>query len=544
MHNRTLILTTLCHLTLLPTCLAQLQDKDRSAPTPHELIKAGKPEEAIELMKQDRKWIYRSDQNQCTPLHVAARMNQLKTVQWLLDNDADVYARAYNQLTALDFAREPEIAALILKAKPELEPDRARWHSKTPLQGAAENYADENDAKAKEKWLKITRLIRDAGAVYDLQSAIYLDDLDEVRKVIAVDPELIHQHRPDLPLRIAAAYGRLEICQELLKIEDVDVNDVEHGSGYPIIYEALAHPKVVKLLIDRGADLESRITYRGGRTGIWIVHDDAPLLHHAADESVPETVKLLLDHGADPFIEIFDTFSDSKRPQTALDVAAIFGKVDNLLEIVRHSTFADAPKEKRQPLIDRCLVHGTVAFQDEPVDHVQLYKGLLAAGANPNAVYDERTAIQEAAANFDLEVSKEEDPDDRTKARNESLRNGIKLLREAGAKLDLFTAVSLKDEEAVREILKVNPKEASLIGPDGIPAIHMAIKWNDAKILSLILAAGCDVNLRTKSQNYGGLETTPETPLDWAQIRGSEEILEILNKYHAATSSELDNKQP
>ena len=482
-------------------------------------------------MRRDKNLIRQADKYRNLPLHVAASHNNLKVVEWLLENGVDINAESYTDTTALHLAREPEIVASLLKRKPKLE---SRRYDGTPLQLAAKEYADESEEPAKQKWLKIIDLLRAAGANYDLIAAIYLDDLQHVRRTLAVAPEDAHKHRPQLLLRIAARHGRLDICKEFLNIPNIDVSDLAHGNGAPIIVDALPHPAIVRLFIEHGADIESRISLHNVQ-GPEIIHKSAPLLHYAACGGIPDTVKLLLDQRADPFAEIFDTYGHSKEPQTALDVAAVLGQVDNLLAIVRHPKFRDAEKAKRQTLIDRCLVNGSIAFQDDPVDHVSLYKGLLEAGANPNAIYNNRTAIQEAAGNLDAD-----DPEDeRSVRKNKSIRNGIKILREAGAKVDLFSAAALGDEATVREILRHSPKEASMIGPDGVPAIHMAVKMNYPRIVSLLLEAGCDVNLRNQSETTGGRGTTP---IDWADFWGCDEIMELLKKAKGVSSTELRDK--
>jgi uncharacterized protein len=468
-----------------------------------------------------------------TPLHDAARFGPAKLVQWLVEHDADINAQAHNQLTALDLASDPEVVAALLKGRPNVEPHRSYG---TPLQRVAEKYASERRAAEKRKWLKIVEQLKAAGATYDLVTAVYLDDLPHVRKLLAADSEVIHDHCQRSPLRIAASYGRLEIFKELLSASQIDVDDIEQGGGYPIIIEVLPFPEMVRLLMDHGADFESTISWRGSRSGAWVIHDEAPLLHYAADRGVPETIKLLLDEGADPFEEIFDTIrEENEKPQTALDVAAIMGRVDNLLAIINHPAFRDAEFGKRQILLNRCLIMGTIAFQTGSVDHVKLYKGLLEAGASPSAIYGDRSAIQAAAAELDLQTF------ERAKKKNESLRNGIAILRAAGAKLDLFSAAALGEEATVREILKENPAEASMIGPDGVPAIHMAVKMNQPKIIAQLLAAGCDVNLRNQSENIGGLGTTP---LDWAHLWGTTEILDLLEKHKAVSSSDLNDEDP
>src|SRR5207249_3435227 len=105
--------------------------------------------------------------------------------------------------------------------------------------------------------------------------------------ILVKSPALADDFQGESPLRVAASRGHFEICKYLLDNFRVDVNDFKRGNGYPIIKEALAYPKIVRLLIEHGADLKTRITWRGGRTGIWIRGDGDTTLHYEADTSVP-----------------------------------------------------------------------------------------------------------------------------------------------------------------------------------------------------------------------------------------------------------------
>jgi ankyrin repeat protein len=82
--------------------------------------------------------------------------------------------------------------------------------------------------------------------------------------------------------------------------EKADPNAFEEGGGFPIMVDAVKHPEVVKLLIEHGANLRRRITWHGGRTGIWIIEGEASALHYAVQEGNLESVKLLIAAGLDP----------------------------------------------------------------------------------------------------------------------------------------------------------------------------------------------------------------------------------------------------
>ena len=324
--------------------------------TPHQLLWNGFADAAIEMMSKDFAWIGKVDENDCTPLHHAARFGPARAVQWLLDHDADVNAVAYNGFTPLHLAGDPEIVRLILTKKPDLT-IHCRIRGQTPVQRAADELAAARSDVDRAKWRRIVEEYRNAGAEYDAITAIHLDDLARVKAVLKQSPELADNFEGQSLLRTAARLGRLSICEYLIKEFRVNVNDFKRGVGYPIIKEAVRYPRIVKLLVDHGADLKTRITWRGGRTGIWIIGDDATVLHYAAEDGTPETIKLLLDSGVDPFAAAHDMVDPDKR-QVALEVAAIFGKADNAEAIVKHPKFASTPMKIRQPILDRCLCLG------------------------------------------------------------------------------------------------------------------------------------------------------------------------------------------
>ena len=266
------------------------------------------------------------------------------------------------------------------------------------------------------------------------------------------------------PLRTAAALGRLEICRYLIDEHHVDVDGVKWGAGFPIINEALAHPRVVELLIKRGADLKTRITLYGIRTGIWIIGDDATPLHYAAAHGVPESISLLIDNGVDIFATAHDSFDRTKK-QTALEVAAHFGKGDNTSAIVNHPNFDRVDRQLRQRLLDKSLgIGASTSWITDTEQRPKLIKALLDKGANPNAADKGITAMRSAARRIRPNSEKE----------NTLTRQMIALLRQHGATVDMFSAVAIGDEEDVRRLLKVDPKAANSRGPDDYPARCMS----------------------------------------------------------------------
>jgi Ankyrin repeats (3 copies) len=158
---------------------------DPKLKTPHAYLENGCPTQALSIMEADPTWVKKTDRNRQTPLHIAARYGHLDVIRWLLANGADVNARAYNNFTALHFAREPEVVKILLAHQSDVN---ASSVGRTRLQEAAEYYARCEEIPVSraelDKALAVTRLLIDAGADYDIRSACLLGDIKRIRHLL------------------------------------------------------------------------------------------------------------------------------------------------------------------------------------------------------------------------------------------------------------------------------------------------------------------------------------------------------------------------
>jgi ankyrin repeat protein len=272
-------------------------------------------------------------------LRNAVRDGNVMLVKSLLESGADANATYENGLTPIYFAYKPEIVDLLISHGAKLNiRDRAILQS--PIEEAAEQcyrFADNRDT-----WRIIVAKMRDAGAEYTIDTAIYLNDVPFVEKRLAADASWVNKRRGTqrVPLRLAAGTGRVEICKLLLE-HGADPNAFEEFAGYPIMVDAVKHPAVVKLLIEHHANLTRRITWRGGRSGLWIIGDEASALHYAAQEGSLESVKLLIAAGLDPN-------AADDRGQTPLHIAIMFSVMKPKLDAgLRHlNGLGDGPQKE------------------------------------------------------------------------------------------------------------------------------------------------------------------------------------------------------
>ena len=232
-------------------------------------------------------------QSPARSLRDAVQNGDFDQVKKLLDEGADVNATAENKLTPIYFASDPRIVDLLLAHKPELN-IRDSASVQTPLESAAERFY--RDPKKAEAWRTIVQKLRVAGAEYTIDTAIYMNDVAHVQQQLEKDDSWVNK-RPGAPLRIAVRTGREQICKLLLK-HKADTDDFGRN-GWPIMVDAINHPAVVRLLIDAGANLRHRITWLGGRSGCWIIGDEATALHFAAEEGNVESCRLLVKAGLD-----------------------------------------------------------------------------------------------------------------------------------------------------------------------------------------------------------------------------------------------------
>lgn len=280
-----------------------------------------------------------------TPLHLAVRENRTDLVEFLLKCGADINATAGANSTALHYATDEQIIKLLLARKPNLEVNGNAYE--TPLENAAnsfylyENVDDKFKQERARRHMKV-RLLLEAGAYYDIRSAIYLNDMNRVKAIIQKEPDRVNDIRPELPenrrgaigtpLRIAARTGRFDICKVLLAAK-ADPNDFEYYAGKPIMCSCMKYPKIVKLLIESGADLKKPINSEW--MGRIVIGQNATALHYAvADLGTVETLELLLKHGV--AIDAQDSGG-----QSALHLATGLGNVELAKYLVRKGARVD-----------------------------------------------------------------------------------------------------------------------------------------------------------------------------------------------------------
>jgi ankyrin repeat protein len=279
----------------------------------------------------------------------------------------------------------------------------------------------------------------------------------------------------------AARAGDERAVKSLLMQKDVEAFvDHQNGDGLTALLRAASrgHRKVVKLLLDKGADPNLLTTW--GTTA----------LIRAAGEGHTEVLKLLLDFGADPNLK------DSHG--TALAYAAGRGCTEAVELLLDRG--ADANLENRSGW--------TALMWAARFGHMEIVKLLLANGADVNF----QSGLNDTALIWAASVG-------HTEAVKLLLDNGADPnLRNAVGMTALMQAARYGHTEAVKLLLDKGAEDYLQDGRGWTTLIY-AVNGGYTKAVKLLLDNGADPNQQTRSGT---------TALKWAVNCGYQQIAGLL----------------
>jgi len=282
-----------------------------------------------------------------TALAWAVYHNDSEIVNLLINSGADVNASSDYGVTPLHLACEnqnPDVLRKLLKAG--ADPNRSKLTGETPLMacantgsvsgveellahGADVNAKENNEGQtalmwaAAEKNSKIVRMLVAKGADVHARSEILMEPepfiikIDEYNSTFAANyPDGVRFPRTSgggTALLFAAQQGDLESVEALIEAgADVNTEHQEYGSVL-IVSIASGHEDLAIFLLEKGANPNVKDAW--GITPLhYALHEGLHLIHNYRPTSsdrfgwkrknMPNVVKVLLDHGANPDAQI------------------------------------------------------------------------------------------------------------------------------------------------------------------------------------------------------------------------------------------------
>jgi ankyrin repeat protein len=349
------------------------------------------------------------------------------------------------------------------------------------------------------KFRAVTKVLLDAGASYSILAATYLNDPDRVGVILKDDPK----QALNKTLLLEASEGGYTAIVKLLLDHKADPNATTVIGNDPVLYLALEHPDVVRLLIKAGAD--PKVSTEEFIKEAWGIRDKMTLLHHAAKKGLVETAKLLLEGGADI------NSRASKYEMTPLEIAAECGHPE-MVELLL--------KNKASVKDDDGLQILEAAFRDISLSRLATFRSIITLLSEAGVPLNLHAVVVLGDVNRVRKLLKDQ-PD---------LAETIFC-----RKTPLYWAVDLNELEMVATLLDVGVPiesetiQSSSLGGPGLPgvgrmgghstALHLATCKDKEKIAKLLIDRKADVNARDE---YGA------TPLHKAANTNAPKVAKLL----------------
>ena len=221
------------------------------------------------LIQQDTRLVnIQSKEIKSTPLHFAAHRGYLNIVTLLLDAGADVNAKEgnYSQSTPLHWAATGghlEVVKLLVEHGAKLDL-RDNWNNLTPIGWAMMLRHDHGDCPMGNEHQAIREYLLERGASLDIFGAIALKDRERVNLSIDNSSEVLNQ-------RLGFALNELQPLHYAIQEDKTEI---------------------AKLLIERGADLQSKSYFGVTPLCMAIQQSDREIIQLLRDLHVPQDLEL------------------------------------------------------------------------------------------------------------------------------------------------------------------------------------------------------------------------------------------------------------
>jgi ankyrin repeat protein len=297
----------------------------------------------------------------------AAAHGRVSVLEELLDQDPSlVNAPGGDGERPLHFASNPEVAELLVARGGDLE-IRDVDHESTPIQYQISNP-------------DVLKVLLKHGAKGDIFTAVAVDDLDLLDRILKADPD-----------SASAMVGRAPF----ITVQSTGGHIYVYKLGSGMTPQQLAVERGSKEIIDRldaASDPKRRFlaaAWSGNRSKVNAILQEHPdlvgsgrqeishVVAWAAQAGRTEAVKILLEAGLDPLAEGMDS-------GTALHVAAWFGWPEVVTLLVGQVPIELGDRNHDSPPLGWAL-HGSQHCRNPKGDYVAVVKTLIAAGADPNS---------------------------------------------------------------------------------------------------------------------------------------------------------------
>ncbi len=338
---------------LLSARLPHLPGRPGSASAETDILqtaRAGNVEATRKLLEADRKLAGQTNSLGQTPLLLAAMARRTNIVELLIkygaswDAESAVFAGRADALHEILRQRPSAVATKsadggslmhIAVNNGEIEIVKMLLTANCDLRVVDQAGLSPLGRALTRKRMDVAEMLRQHGATENLFDAVCSGDFKTASALLEQDESMVSatNNAGICPTELAASLGHSDILKLLLdKGASVDVLDV-HNKMTLLHLAALANKtNTVRLLIQRGADLEARDRY--GFTA----------LHWAAMQGATETATLLLENKANPNVGVLPSGNARPLPMmpgkwlegdTALHFAALRGDTDLIRLLLR-----------------------------------------------------------------------------------------------------------------------------------------------------------------------------------------------------------------
>lgn len=314
-------------------------------------------------------------------------------------------------------------------------------------------------------------IANDTYKVADLCEAATDGNVDKIKEILAVQPDLVNTHMAE--------------------------NNEHRAIHYAVMNQ---HADAVRVLMEAGATHTS---------GIYPHRDATAALTMAEDRGYEDIVTILHEE-------------DEKRKLAACKNITISEENDALFEAVQKGNDQDALSilDQNPDLLDACHRNGgSVIYAAASKGRYHLVQELLKRGADIAHLTPEGQSPLDGAIH-------------NARGRNRPLNEGCLicagLLLQAGCQLSLESAVALNDQDFVRQRAQDHPERFQSNDSDRDGLLQIAVSNNNIDMVRLLLDLGLDPDDRHQLHHY---ETKPYSwgqPLGYAAGNGRYDIAELL----------------